>query len=164
MNANEVVINAKQSRQWVKRSYFSHANYPQKVKQFIGETALPEASHWYLVQGNRLSGWKVITKTCIPTRYASTGHIFVSEERPFDTPSCPHANRLNLGNWGDCSVGLSLYKPYMYWSFRQTQQFAKKHLQTLPKSGPKITQSVLKEFSCVEMKSPTLLIVLGWVF
>jgi hypothetical protein len=25
-------------------------------------------------------------------------------------------------------------------------------------------QSVLKEFLCVEMKSPTLLIVLGWVF
>jgi hypothetical protein len=34
------------------------------------------------------------------------------------------------------------------------------YVQTLSK----ITQSVLKEFLCVEMKSPTLLIILGWVF
>jgi hypothetical protein len=33
------------------------------------------------------------------------------------------------------------------------------NVQTLPKS-----RSVLKEFLCMEMKSPTLLIILGWVF
>jgi hypothetical protein len=43
---------------------------------------------------------------------------------------------------------------------RQTQQFVKNILA----NPSKITQSVLKEFLCVEMKSPTLLIILGWVF
>jgi hypothetical protein len=42
--------------------------------------------------------------------------------------------------------------PYMHWSVRQTQQFAK----NIRANPSKITQSVLKEFLCVEMKSPKI--------
>jgi hypothetical protein len=41
-----------------------------------------------------------------------------------------------------------------------SQQFAK----NIRANPSKITQIVLKEFLCVEMKSLTLLIILGWVF
>jgi hypothetical protein len=49
---------------------------------------------------------------------------------------------------------------YMHWSVRQTQQFAK----NICANSSKIMRSVLNEILCVEMKSPTLLIILGWVF
>jgi hypothetical protein len=65
--ANAAVRNAKQTKQWVKGSYFSNANYPLRIicklsQNFLWRlTALTHGFHWFLVQGNRKSGRNVIT-------------------------------------------------------------------------------------------------------
>jgi hypothetical protein len=81
--------------------------------------------------------------------------IFSSLESPEKIYECDPVTRIKT------RVRFYIYHiPYLHWSVRQTQQFAK----NIRANPSKIMQSVLKEFLCVEMKSPTLLIILGWVF
>jgi hypothetical protein len=64
--------NVKETKERVKGSYFSHTKYPLKISKLgkhfhwgLTLTALAQAFQWYvwyLVQSNRLSGWKVVTK------------------------------------------------------------------------------------------------------